>query len=70
MIAEAKLNTEAKTEILFVDDEEGLRVTLSLVLQSFGFSVTTAATVPEALTLIASHKFDSPDCGFEYRPAG
>jgi DNA-binding response OmpR family regulator len=52
------VSAPSQTEVLFVDDEEGIRVTLPLVLRSFGFSVTAAATVPEALSLIANRKFD------------
>ncbi len=44
--------------ILFVDDEDSIRLTLSALLQSKGFEVTTAATVQEALALIMQHKFD------------
>jgi ActR/RegA family two-component response regulator len=47
-----------KAHILFVDDEEGVRVTLSMMLESHGFKVTSAATVAEALGLIAWSKFD------------
>jgi CheY-like chemotaxis protein len=51
------MNAEG-TRILFVDDEENIRLTLSAVLNSVGFSVTTAASVPEALQFIGSMKFD------------
>src|ERR1041385_5545894 len=44
--------------ILFVDDEPGIRATLPAILSGFGFDVTVAATVPEALGLIASRQFD------------
>ena len=44
--------------ILFVDDEPGIRATLPAILAGFGFDVTTAATVPEALSLIATRQFD------------
>ena len=44
--------------LLLVDDEESIRVTLPSVLEHQGFKVTTAATVPEALRLISQHKFD------------
>jgi YesN/AraC family two-component response regulator len=44
--------------VLFVDDEESIRVTLPLMLQSYGFTVTSAANVPEALRLVSQEKFD------------
>jgi DNA-binding response OmpR family regulator len=44
--------------ILFVDDEDSIRLTLSALLQSKGFEVTTAATVQDALALIMQQKFD------------
>ena len=44
--------------ILFVDDEETIRVTLPPVLEERGFKVTVAATVAEALAKITSEKFD------------
>ena len=49
---------KSQTTILFVDDEPSIRTTLPAILTSFGFSVTSAATVPEALNLIANHQFD------------
>ncbi len=47
-----------QTSILFVDDEPGIRLTLPAILSGFGFAVTTAATVPEALGLISTRSFD------------
>ena len=44
--------------LLFVDDEEGIRETLPLLLQARGFDVRVAASVPEALSEIRTHKFD------------
>src|SRR5207247_8108730 len=44
--------------ILFVDDEDSIRLTLPPLLESYGFEVTSAATVAEALGLISKHKFD------------
>jgi ActR/RegA family two-component response regulator len=44
--------------VLFVDDEESIRVTLPPMLQSYGFLVTVAGTVPEALRLISQENFD------------
>src|ERR1051326_6188602 len=46
------------TSILFVDDEPAIRVTLPAILSRFDFDVTVAATVPEALALISTRKFD------------
>lgn len=48
----------AQPAILFVDDEENIRLTLSMMLESEGFKVTTAATVTEALRLMSEQKFD------------
>jgi DNA-binding NtrC family response regulator len=44
--------------LLFVDDEEGIRTTLPAILERRGFDVRVAASVPEALSEIRSHKFD------------
>jgi ActR/RegA family two-component response regulator len=46
------------TRILFVDDEAGIRKTLTLILEQHGFEVTTAATVPEALEHINHAAFE------------
>jgi DNA-binding NtrC family response regulator len=46
------------TRILFVDDEPGIRATLPAILGQFGFEVTAAATVSEALRYVATEKFD------------
>jgi len=44
--------------LLFVDDEEGIRETLPLLLQERGFDVRVAANVSEAISEIKTHKFD------------
>jgi len=44
--------------ILFVDDEESIRLTLPPVLREKGFEVAVAATVAEALVEINGQKFD------------
>lgn len=44
--------------LLFVDDEESIRITLPAVLRLEGFDVSVAATVPEALSLVNSQSFD------------
>lgn len=45
-------------KILFVDDEPAIRLTLPAILESVGFKVVAAATVPEALSIIGSQTFD------------
>jgi DNA-binding response OmpR family regulator len=45
-------------EVLFVDDEESIRLTLPLMLKEYGFKVTAAGTVSEALRLMSEHRFD------------
>jgi ActR/RegA family two-component response regulator len=47
-----------KPRVLFLDDEESIRVTLPLMLEAYGFAVTSCGTVPEALRLITQEKFD------------
>ncbi len=47
-----------RPSVLFVDDEENIRTLLSMALDSKGFKVTAAGTVPEALRLISSEPFD------------
>jgi len=44
--------------LLFVDDEPSIRMTLPPILQQRGFEVQAAGSVPEALQLIESRKFD------------
>lgn len=47
-----------KERVLFVDDEDGVRLTLPLILEQEGFDVAVAASVPEALELINHQQFD------------
>jgi ActR/RegA family two-component response regulator len=44
--------------LLLVDDEEVIRITLTAILSKFGFEVSAAASVPEALQKITSQTFD------------
>ena len=44
--------------ILFVDDEPAIRATLAVILRRYGFIVTVAATVAEALHKIKTEQFD------------
>jgi two-component system, NtrC family, response regulator HydG len=47
-----------RKRLLFVDDEQGIRVTLSAILRRYGFTVTLAATVAEAIDEIKAQEFD------------
>lgn len=49
---------ESKPKVLFVDDEQNIRIMLGLVLERNGFAVTSVGTVPEALRLITQQEFD------------
>src|SRR5262252_3198584 len=49
---------DGKPKILFVDDEENIRLMLGMYLKEQGFLVTTAATVAEALKFITQQDFD------------
>lgn len=49
---------KSKPKILFLDDEENIRLMLGMYLEEQGFAVTTTATVPEALKLITQENFD------------
>ena len=44
--------------VLFVDDERGIRETLPVILRRYGFLVTVAATVADAVQEIHSRTFD------------
>jgi ActR/RegA family two-component response regulator len=60
MVEEGGLMSEktAHARLLFVEDEEGIRLTLATLLTKNGFDVTTVATVGDALTHINFEKFD------------
>jgi len=44
--------------LLFVDDEENIRLTIPAILQREGFEVSVAASVSEALEMINHQSFD------------
>lgn len=44
--------------LLFVDDEPNIRATLPVILRRYGFTVTVAATVAQALDAIKKQDFD------------
>src|SRR3954447_2701796 len=47
-----------KTRLLFVDDEQSIRLTLPAILEQQGFEVVVAASVSEALEIINHQRFD------------
>jgi DNA-binding NtrC family response regulator len=47
-----------RKRLLFVDDERGIRETMSRILQRYGFTVTLAATVAQALEATKTQEFD------------
>jgi DNA-binding NtrC family response regulator len=47
-----------RKRILFVDDEPAIRATLGVILRRYGFIVTVASTVAEALEEIKKQEFD------------
>lgn len=49
---------QRSARILVVDDEEAIRLTLDILLRRRGYTVTTAASGEEAITLIAQYPFD------------
>ncbi|HXM93653.1 MAG TPA: response regulator [Candidatus Dormibacteraeota bacterium] len=48
----------SKKQILFVDDEASIRMTLPPILEKAGFEVRVADSVPDAIFEINSHNFD------------
>src|SRR6185369_16062015 len=59
-----------QAKILLVDDDEAVRTSLKTVLEFSLFRVTAAATVPEALQLIANEPFDVLLCDLHMPGAG
>lgn len=47
-----------KSQVLVVDDEKSIRVTLKEFLEDEGFLVTTADSFPEAMQILATCDFD------------
>src|ERR1700753_2185426 len=48
----------AEIKLLFVDDDDALRTALGAVLMHHGFLLTAVSSVPEALELISTRRFD------------
>jgi two-component system response regulator HydG len=59
-----------KKRLLFVDDERGIRETLSRILDRYGFYVTVAATVAQALDQIRKQEFDLLLCDLNIEGEG
>ena len=58
----------ALKRVLFVDDERGIRETLPVILRRYGFTVTIAASVPEAVDEIRKQQFDILLCDLNLGP--
>ena len=58
MSNEEQTSLPSKTRVLFVDDEQSIRLTLPAILEKQGFEVAVAASVPEALEFINHRPFD------------
>lgn len=50
--------TGLPNRLLFVDDEPNIRATLPPILRRYGFKVTVAGTVAEALDYVQKQQFD------------
>lgn len=55
--------------ILFVDDEPSIRATLPPILRYYGFNITIAATVAQAIQEIQTHEFDLLLCDLNIQQA-
>jgi len=57
-VVHAARSSRERPRLLFVDDEENIRLTLPLLLNQHGFDVTAVATVADALVQISAVTFD------------
>jgi two-component system response regulator PilR (NtrC family) len=62
--------TPKHSRILFVDDERSIREMLSVILLRYGFTVSIAATVTEALQKIHTQEFDLLLCDLNIEREG
>lgn len=60
----------ARKRLLFVDDEPSIRAMLPMILRRYGFTVTVAATVGEAIDQIQDHGFDLLLCDLNIEREG
>jgi DNA-binding NtrC family response regulator len=56
--------------LLFVDDEESIRLTLPPILRGRSFDVHVASSVPEAVAAIGEHKYDVLVCDLNISKEG
>ena len=56
--------------LLFVDDEPSIRATLPVILRRYGFDVSLAGTVAEALQQIQAKEFDLLLCDLNIQREG
>jgi DNA-binding NtrC family response regulator len=66
----AKPVTLTRKRLLFVDDEPAIRATLPVILRRYGFTVTVAATVAQALAQIQTTEFDLLLCDLNIEREG
>ena len=59
--------TGDRKRLLFADDEPSIRATLPIILQRYGFDVTVAATIPEAVQQIKEKTFDLLLCDLNFQ---
>jgi len=59
-----------RKRLLFVDDEPSVRATLAAILRRYGFTVTLAATVQEAVQQIQTTNFDLLLCDLNLEREG
>ena len=59
VLPQGKVFVPVPTQVLFVDDEPSIRLTLPTILRQNGFEVTATASVAEALAAIHSQPFDA-----------
>ena len=69
-IRAAKKAALARKRLLFVDDEPAIRATLPVILRRYGFTVTIASSVAEAIQQIQSQEFDLLLCDLNIEHEG
>lgn len=65
-----KIPIARSKRLLFVDDEPGVRQTLSIILRRYGFNVTLASAVAQAIEEINRQEFDLLLCDLNIHSEG